>query len=68
MCFPTGWPRPEETGFDGWSDGDSSGTSGAERELLRQADLRLLTEELHLKGRERDGVSTIDIANAAFTP
>jgi alkaline phosphatase D len=38
MCFPTGWPRPEETGFDGWSDGDSSGTSGAERELLRILD------------------------------
>merc|ERR1712232_194935 len=33
LCFPTGWPRPTETGFDGWADGDSEVESGPELEL-----------------------------------
>jgi len=34
LSYPTGWPRPEETGFDGWSDGSSASVSGPEKELL----------------------------------
>lgn len=33
LCFPTGWPRPEDTGFDGWSDGCADTVSGPEVEL-----------------------------------
>lgn len=34
LAYPTGWPRPEETGYDGWSDGNSDKISGPEIELL----------------------------------
>ena len=35
LSYPTGWPRPQETGYDGWADGSSSSESvGPEAELL----------------------------------
>ena len=30
---PTGWPRPAETGYDGWSDGNDESLGGPELEL-----------------------------------
>lgn len=34
LSYPTGWPRPAETGYDGWSDGQASDESvGPEAEL-----------------------------------
>ena len=33
ISYPTGWPRPEETGYDGWSDGKYDKLSGPELEL-----------------------------------
>lgn len=33
LAYPTGWPRPEETGYDGWSDGKWDTISGPELEL-----------------------------------
>ena len=33
LAYPTGWPRPEETGYDGWSDGNDVSMSGPELEL-----------------------------------
>jgi alkaline phosphatase D len=34
LSYPTGWPRPEETGYDGWADGKQSDNStGPEMEL-----------------------------------
>jgi len=38
LCFPTGWPHPAETGYDGWADGDSQRQSGPELELLKILD------------------------------
>jgi len=34
ISYPTGWPRPEETGYDGWSDGNDGECSGPEVELM----------------------------------
>jgi len=34
ISYPTGWPRPEETGYDGWADGNPDGISGPEIELM----------------------------------
>lgn len=34
LSYPTGWPRPEETGYDGWADGNPDGISGPELELM----------------------------------
>jgi alkaline phosphatase D len=33
MSYPTGWPRPAETGYDGWSDGNDETLGGPELEL-----------------------------------
>jgi alkaline phosphatase D len=33
MAYPTGWPRPAETGYDGWSDGCDESVGGPELEL-----------------------------------
>ena len=33
MAYPTGWPRPAETGYDGWSDGNDESMGGPELEL-----------------------------------
>lgn len=33
LAYPTGWPRPEETGYDGWSDGNDISIGGPELEL-----------------------------------
>jgi len=33
LCFPTGWPRPQDTGYDGWSDGNTDCVGGPEVEL-----------------------------------
>jgi len=33
LAYPTGWPRPEEDGYDGWSDGHDNTISGPELEL-----------------------------------
>ena len=38
LCYPTGWPHPSETGYDGWADGDSHRQSGPELELLKILD------------------------------
>ena len=35
LSYPTGWPRPEETGYDGWSDGQWDTISGPEIELQK---------------------------------
>ena len=35
LSYPTGWPRPQDTGYDGWADGSSDSISGPEAELLR---------------------------------
>jgi alkaline phosphatase D len=34
LSYPTGWPEPNRTGYDGWSDGNYEETSGAELEML----------------------------------
>jgi len=34
LSYPTGWPRPQETGYDGWADGQSGTSLGPEKELL----------------------------------
>jgi len=33
LSYQTGWPRPLESGFDGWSDGRAGTASGPELEL-----------------------------------
>ena len=34
LSYPTGWPRPQETGYDGWADGvHGQHSTGPEREL-----------------------------------
>ena len=33
LSYPTGFPVPEETGFDGWADGNPDGLGGPEEEL-----------------------------------
>ncbi|CAB9522626.1 PhoD-like phosphatase [Seminavis robusta] len=33
LAYPTGWPRPAETGYDGWSDGSDVSMGGPELEL-----------------------------------
>jgi alkaline phosphatase D len=33
LSYTTGWPRPEETGYDGWSDGVWDSIGGPEKEL-----------------------------------
>lgn len=35
LVYPTGWPRPEETGFDGWSTGGRGGTEAELMSILR---------------------------------
>jgi alkaline phosphatase D len=33
LAYPTGWPRPQDTGYDGWSDGQDISMSGPELEM-----------------------------------
>ena len=43
LSYPTGWPRPAETGFDGWADGAQGESVGPEAEL--KAILKLISDQ-----------------------
>lgn len=43
LSYPTGWPRPAETGYDGWADGAAGESVGPEAEL--KSILKLIADE-----------------------